>query len=592
MRFLILILAALPLLGSTPDHTTGRVLDLSGKKILLMDQWRIRMGDQLEWAANPGDDSSWKPLIFRKPPPDEDQTRATGNFWLQTTITLQGKKDETYPLMLFFIQLPSAFEIFWDGIPFARNGRVGKDRRGETPGKIRGFILLPIHKTTAGAHRLSIRVSNFHIHKTNHEFEILCGYSSVLNELTSQRKEESLLYMGLFLTAALFSLFLFLGGWRYFPALFFSVFTFFLFFNNFWAYLLRSNALKVPLFYWLDPVFTSAGTISFLFCNVFLLWHLEIPRRNILFWILCASSSLRVMSQFLLQWEFWYVDLVIAFVMLGLLFQQFRKKKTGSATALLGYSFFLFDWLAYLLIPLFPVLAFLDAPFISLGAYSIFLVGLMGSVALKMREQFRTLDALRFRSQRLEAELLKKYIQPHFIMNTLQSIKSFLARDSAKAEKLIEALAGEFRLINRIAGEIEIPLKDELQLCRLHLELMGYRRNAKYQLLTDGDCLGFSIPPMVLHTLIENGLTHAFKPMENGMFRFHCAREEGRIVYRLENDGSNLAEMLKGSSEQIEEGMGMKYVRARLAEAYREKWFLHYGVDRGNWFVQIERENG
>ncbi|HUU04746.1 MAG TPA: histidine kinase [Patescibacteria group bacterium] len=592
MKFLILILSALPLLGSTPDYTTGKILNMSGKKILLMDQWQIRMGDQWEWAVNPGKDSSWKPVIFRQPPPDGDQTSAQGNFWLQTTITLQGKKDETYPLMLFFIELPSAFEIFWDGIPFARNGRVGKDRRGETPGKIRGFLLLPIHKTTSGAHRLSIRVSNFHIHKTNHEFEILCGYSSVLNDLTGQRKEENLLYMGLFLTAALFSLFLFLGGWRYFPALFFSVFTFFLFFNYFWFYLLRSNSLKVPLFYWLNPVFTSAGTISFLFCNVFLLWHLEIPRRKFILWILCISSSLRLISQFLFQWEFWHLDLFIALVMLGLIFQQFRKKKTGSATALLGYSFFLFDWLVDLLVPLLPVLAFLDAPFISLLAYSIFLVGLMGSVTLKMREQFRTLDSLRFRSQRLEAELLKKYIQPHFIMNTLQSIKSFLARDSAKAEKLIEALAGEFRLINRISGEIVIPLEEELHLCRFHLELMGYRRNARYQLSTEGDCSKFSIPPMVLHTLIENGLTHAFKPAENGIFRFHCARHEQRIVYRLENDGSNLAEMLKGSSEQIEEGMGMKYVRARLAEAYRESWRLHYGVDRGNWFVQIEIEEG
>ncbi len=557
-----------------------------------MNEWQIRMGDQLEWAVNPGEDSSWKTVIFKQPPPHGDRTSAQGNFWLQTTITLQGKKDETYPLMLFFIQLPSAFEIFWDGIPFASNGRVGKDRRGETPGKIRGFMLLPIHKTTSGPHRLSIRVSNFHIHKTNHDFELLCGYSSVLSELTSQRKEENLLYMGLFLTAALFSLFLFLGGWRYFPAIFFSAFTFFNFFINFWFYLLRSNALKVPLYYWLNPVFSSAGTISFLLLNIFLLWHLEIPRRKVFSGILCVSSLLHVVSPFLFQWEFWHLDLIVAFVMLALIFQQFRKKKTGSATALLGYSFFLSDWLVYLLLPLLPVLAFFDEPFVSLLAYSIFLVGLMGSVTLKMREQFRTLDALRFRSQRLEAELLKKYIQPHFIMNTLQSIKSFLGRDSAKAEKLIEALAGEFRLINRISGEMEIPMEEELRLCRLHLELMGYRRNANYQLLTDGDCLGFSIPPMVLHTLIENGLTHAFKPKENGNFRFHCQRQGHKTVYRLENDGSNLAEMLKGSSARIEEGMGMKYVRARLAEAYAGKWHLDYGLDKGIWFVQIEKEDG
>ena len=200
-----------------------------------------------------------------------------------------------------------------------------------------------------------------------------------------------------------------------------------------------------------------------------------------------------------------------------------------------------------MLVPLLPFFSFnsTETPFVSLVPSSIFLVALMGSVTVKMREQFRALDTLRLRSQRLEAELLKKSIQPHFIMNTLLSIKSFLGRDTSKAEKLIEALAGEFRLINRIASKLEIPLQDELKLCRHHLELMGFRRGACYSLQIDGDPGAFSIPPMILHTLIENGLTHAFKPRENGIFRFVCKREEHKIVFRLENDGSNLDEMLK-----------------------------------------------
>ncbi len=492
---------------------------------------------------------------------------------------------------MFFFKIPSAFEVFWDGELITANGRLGKDRLEEIPGKVRGFIRLPGNKATVGLHQLALRVSNFHIRKKAHEFRIIFGYNSTLTERLSKKKEENLLYMGLFLTATLFSLFLFLGGWRYFPAIFFSVFTIFQIMDNFWAYLLRTDILNVSLFYRLNPVLFSANNFSFLPLNLFIIWHLEIPRRKTLSWILFVISLLQVFILFIFHWNFWQLDFAVAFIILALILRQFRRRIIGSGPALIGYGVFFGNWLAAALVPLLPFFSFnsTEKPFVSLMPSSIFLVALMGSVTVKMREQFRALDALRLRSQRLEAELLKKSIQPHFIMNTLLSIKSFLGRDSSKAEKMIDALAGEFRLINRIAAALEIPLQDELNLCRLHLEVMGFRRDARYTLKVEGEPSAFSIPPMILHTLIENGLTHAFKPRENGIFRFACKREGHKIVYRLENDGSNLAEMLKEEGVKVEEGMGMKYVRARLDEAYNGKWRLDYGLSRGKWFVQIEK---
>ena len=35
----------------------------------------------------------------------------------------------------------------------------------------------------------------------------------------------------------------------------------------------------------------------------------------------------------------------------------------------------------------------------------------------------------------------------------------------------------------------------------------------------------------------------------------------------------------------------MRYVRARLDEAYSGKWRLDYGLNNGIWFVQIEKED-
>lgn len=583
-RFAFIFLLFTPVIAA--DQAWPQTFGLEGGTVIPLDRWEIRTGDQPAPGENGAGNSSWR-VLFPEPRPVEDPALTEGIFWLRARVVLQGKKVNPDPLALFFIKLPSAYEVFWDGQPAGQNGRTGIDRATETPGKIRVFLPLEADRTAPGEHLLTIRVSNFHIRQNRHDFGVLLGYHSVLRSQAGQKKEESLLHLGLFLTATLFCFFIIRGGWRYPPAVCFCGYTILLLSSNLWAYLLRSDTVTVLLFYRLDPLVFAGNLISFLPLSIFILWHLEIPWRKSLAGCAGSLALLKLIAFFLFQHDLWQMDLFCALVMTGLIVRQFRHGKTGSGAALAGYSFFLLDWLSFALLPVLPGLAFIETPFAALVPNSVFLVGMMSSITLKMREQFRALDALRFRSQRLEAELLKKCIQPHFIMNTLLSIKSYLGSDTHKAEKQIEALAEEFRLINRISAELKIPLEEELHLCRLHLELMGYRRDAEYRLVTEGDCQNLFIPPLVLHTLIENGLTHAFKPLENGSFRLICRKTGQQNIFRLENGGSNLPALLRNTGEKIEEGLGLKYVRARLEEACPGNWDLEYGLAGGIWFVQI-----
>ncbi len=584
---LILLACLLPLLAF-PAEPPVYPYDLAGKEILQFPLWETRADDGAWEAGDGGED--WKTIRFDKTASTEAAGEANGRFWLRVTLELKGARDDTDTVGIFFTHLPSAFEAYWDGVPVWRNGRIGAGRTDERLGRLRGVIPLPHGLVTAGRHHFSVRVSNFHVGKKDHDFEFLFSYITTLNQLVTQRKEENFLYLGLFQTALLFALFLFLGGWRYFPAVFLCIFTFSQALDSLWYILQRANLLGIPLFYGIKDVMDASYLIACLPLNLFILWHLDIRRRKALAVALAGLSALHLVFYFRFEWHSWQLDIAAAFVIIGLIVQQIRRKRIGSGTALVGYGVYIGNVLAFYLAPLLPFLSFIRRPYVSLVPNSIFLVMLMGSVTLKLREQFHALAALRFRSERLEAELLKKSIQPHFIMNTLLSIKSYLGFDSAKAERLIEALAEEFRLVSRISKQAEIPLEEELSLCRLHLELMGYRRDARYELATTGDCRGLSIPPMVLHTLVENGLTHAFKPKENGEFRFSCARKGRKTVFRLENDGADLGGRLKDSARAEEEGLGLRYVRARLEEAYPGRWRLECGARQGAWVVQIEIE--
>jgi LytS/YehU family sensor histidine kinase len=108
---------------------------------------------------------------------------------------------------------------------------------------------------------------------------------------------------------------------------------------------------------------------------------------------------------------------------------------------------------------------------------------------------------------------------------------------------------------------------------------MGYRRDATYELQTDNIPNDVKIPPLIFHTLIENGVTHSLKPKECGIFRIKYNKGNNLKEFIIQNNGSNL-EKLKGQlSIFLEEGLGYKYIRSRLEEKYSNQWGLTYGIN-------------
>jgi hypothetical protein len=116
--------------------------------------WRTIAGDSPEWASPSFDDSDWERI--EKPDPREKR----GVHWYRTEIILKGKADSTVFLGLAFYNLPTAFEVFWDGRHAGQNGNPGEDRASEKPGSVYKIIALNPAWTQPGRHVLALRVSN------------------------------------------------------------------------------------------------------------------------------------------------------------------------------------------------------------------------------------------------------------------------------------------------------------------------------------------------------------------------------------------------------------------------------------------------
>lgn len=565
---------------SLPQQTYN--FNLSLPEEFSLTKLNYQKGDSARWSAPDYDDKNWE-IIERK-----DLSEIPDSiYWLRAQINLSGNLNEYDFLQITFLNLPNAFEVYWDGKLILSNGLVGISVNSEESGFSIEMRKLKPEEVKVGEHILAVRVSNFQkILKSDFGF-IMFGYSSKREGAIQSEINQSVLFIGGYSIAVLFTFMLFIGNNRY-KAYLFLLFSFLLilifyakaYFQitaripiNYYNYLLLSNFL----------ILLAQSLVSV----AFILYVFEISKKYL---HLLVFTGIVVICNWLdlifPVIDYHAINAFESIYSIGLLIVPVRKMKPGSNLVLIGYTQLFILYLYFYLYVTNPAFRIIQPNILFLIGVFIFWYCLITAVGQKIKYQNKLYEEFRLHSLRLETDLLRKSIQPHFIINTLASIRSLIKRKPDDAEKLINALAAEYRLINKISAEKEIPISQEIELCESHLELMGYRLEAKYELIKEKIDYSLKVPPLLFHTLIENGLTHAFNPKEDGIFWLIFHKENNLLEYRLLNNGSLLKE--NQNQNEIEEGTGIKYVKTRLEERYPNKWQLNYGMKNNLWEVVIK----
>lgn len=149
-----------------------------------------------------------------------------------------------------------------------------------------------------------------------------------------------------------------------------------------------------------------------------------------------------------------------------------------------------------------------------------------------------------------EAELhaLQNQINPHFLYNTLEIIRSrAIRRGSEDVAEMVEALGMLFRYCINSPGELA-TLAQELDNVHDYLLIQRYRYGDRftYEEVIEDDSetvMNSSLPVMTLQPLIENALVHGINPKTQGgriVLRVECLRDRLQIV--VEDDGVGIAE--------------------------------------------------
>lgn len=120
--------------------------------------------------------------------------------------------------------------------------------------------------------------------------------------------------------------------------------------------------------------------------------------------------------------------------------------------------------------------------------------------------------------QAAELKLLKSQLNPHFLFNSLNSVRALIAEDPARARDAVTQLAGLLRYTLRSDHEELVTLERELKTVGDYLALESLRLGDRMRVELDvaAGAQDVRVPVMLLQTVVENAIKHGIAELPGG----------------------------------------------------------------------------
>ena len=164
--------------------------------------------------------------------------------------------------------------------------------------------------------------------------------------------------------------------------------------------------------------------------------------------------------------------------------------------------------------------------------------------------------------------VLQAQVEPHFLFNTLASVRSLVATDPQRASQTIDALAQHLRAtlpkLRAATGAAQSTLGEQFAICESYLEIMKLRlgEGCEWTFVCRAELHDVPFPPFLLISLVENAIKHGVEPKPGVTHVVLAARvvqdaQPKRLEVQVEDDGAGL-------KLGMGEGTGLANIRAQL----------------------------
>jgi two-component system LytT family sensor kinase len=215
-----------------------------------------------------------------------------------------------------------------------------------------------------------------------------------------------------------------------------------------------------------------------------------------------------------------------------------------------------------------------------IAAWGVLYVAL--SYAAKVGNAERQAAAYRSEAQAAQLRALRYQINPHFLFNTLNSLSTLVLRQrTQEAERMIMNLAIFFRTSLARDPFAEVPLREEIQMQQLYLDIEQVRFPERLSVAVDvpQELEGAYVPSLILQPLVENVIKHGVaRSVDPIVVTIRARAANGSLHLTVEDNAKGVIDA------SFREGVGLSNVRGRLAAAFDGRAICSYGPRDGGGF--------
>jgi two-component system LytT family sensor kinase len=163
---------------------------------------------------------------------------------------------------------------------------------------------------------------------------------------------------------------------------------------------------------------------------------------------------------------------------------------------------------------------------------------------------------------------LRGQLQPHFLFNTLNMISSRMYEDPGEADRMIARLSDLLRFSLKSSEEQEVPLRVELEMLDLYLEIMRARFQDSIRVCVevDREAQNAMVPTLLLQPIVENAFRHGIAAKTGGgCIEIRAAVSNGAVRLTVSDNGPGIE---IPTERAMEKGFGLSSTARRLEQLY------------------------
>ncbi len=205
-------------------------------------------------------------------------------------------------------------------------------------------------------------------------------------------------------------------------------------------------------------------------------------------------------------------------------------------------------------------------------AWSILYFAIKRTQAAKAaRDMLRDVQAM---ATRAELAMLRYQLNPHFLFNSLASLRQQIIDDPGKARTMTGELAGYLRYTLNHSEQAEMPLGEEVEAIRKYLALEKIRFEDALEITIEIEPLArdWPVPSFLLQPLVENAFKHGAAPLAGAPLRLviSASVHDGALRLEISNTGQWRERPVATAAAETanSSGVGLANLRRRLQTLY------------------------